>query len=266
RDIAHIGSGASSDSPLDPRGTVLVTGAGDPARADLVRHLVRHFVNAHGVRRVVLPYTTEEHAATALSAELADTEAEITAIAVDPAAVDHADPAAFATLIPHALSLVVHTLPAGLRAAVDTTLPLQHIAGPARLLLIAPPGTGPAAEAFARALAAQRHARGLPALALTTGAGLTGRARTAAFDAALLLDDEHCLVADPDATATAEPAPQPAAPEPATVRRLRDELAGHSEDEQLRSLLELVRTQAAEVAQLPTAHEIEPDRAFKDLG
>ncbi|MEU2133698.1 SDR family NAD(P)-dependent oxidoreductase [Streptomyces sp. NPDC018352] len=266
RDIPHIGSGTSSDSPLDPRGTALVTGAEDPATAELVGHLVRHLVDAHGVRRVLLPYTTEEHTVTALSAELADTEAEITAIAVDPAAVDPADPTDLATLIPHPLSLVVHTLPAGLRAAVDTTLPLQHIAGPARLLLIAPPGTDPAAEAFARALAAQRRARGLPALVLTTGAGLSGRARTAAFDAALLIDDEHCLVADPDTTATAEPAPQSSAPEPATVRRLRDELAGQSEEEQLRSLLEIVRTEAAEVAQLPAAHEIEPDRAFKDLG
>ncbi|WP_331765622.1 SDR family NAD(P)-dependent oxidoreductase (plasmid) [Streptomyces atratus] len=262
RDIAHIGSGTSSDSPLDPRGTVLVTGADNPATADLVRHLV----TAHGVRRVLLPYAGEEHTVTALSTELADTGAEITAAAVDLAAVDPADPAALAALIPHPLSLVVHTLPAGLRAAVDTTLPLQHIAGPARLLLIAPPGTAPAAEAFAHAFAAQRHVRGLPALALTTGAGLTGRARTAALDAALLLDGEHSLVADPDATATAEPAPQSAAPEPATVRRLRDELADHTEEERLRSLLDLVRTEAAEVAQLPTTDEIEPDRAFKDLG
>ncbi|MFD7490963.1 SDR family NAD(P)-dependent oxidoreductase [Streptomyces sp. NPDC059832] len=262
RDIAHIGSGTSSDSPLDPQGTVLVTGAENPDTADLVRHLV----TAHGVRRVLLSYATEEHTAAALSAELADTEAEITAAAIDLAAIDPADPAALAALIPHPLSLVVHTLPTGLRAAVDTTLPLQHVAGPARLLLIVPSGTAPAVEAFAHALATQRHARGLPTLALTTGAGLAGRARTAAFDAALLLDDEHSLVADPDATATAEPAPQSAAPEPATVRRLRDELADHTEEEQLRSLLDLVRTEAAEVAQLPTTHEIEPDRAFKDLG
>ncbi|MFE9769914.1 AMP-binding protein, partial [Streptomyces sp. NPDC005808] len=255
RGAAHIGSGASSAGPLEPHGTVLITGAEDPATADLARHLV----TSHGVRDLLLPYSTDKDAVEALSAELADAGAEITTLALDPAAVLAAAPAP--------LTIVVHTLPTGLRTAVDTTLALQRIAGPARLLLIAPPGTAPAAEAFAHALAAQRHAQGLPALALTTGNELAGRERTAALDAALLLlGDEPSLVADPAVTATAEPAPHPAAPEPATARRLREELAPHTEQEQIRILLELVRTEAAEVAQLRAAHEVEPDRAFRDHG
>ncbi len=254
RDLPRIGSGKSSASPLDLHGPALVTGTDDPAGADLVRHLV----TAHGVRRVLLPepqtqprpYPTDR-TATPLEAELADTGAEFSTLAESGG------------LRP---SFVLHTLPTGLREAVDTTLALRRTAGSARVLLVVPPAAGPAVEAFAHAFAARRAASGLPTLALTTGAALTGRARTTALDAALLTDDPHSLVADPAAAPAADPAPEPATAGPDAARHLRDTLAARAEEEQLRALLDLVRTEAAAVAHLAGDHEVEPGSAFKDLG
>ncbi|GHA51495.1 hypothetical protein GCM10010329_86580 [Streptomyces spiroverticillatus] len=180
---------------LDPEGTVLVTGG----TGTLGRIVARHLVTAHGVRHLLLTSRRgpDAEGAEAIRAELTDAGAEVTVTACDVA-----DPealrAVLASVAPgHPLTAVVHA--AGvledatvhalttdavhrvLRPKADAAWNLhQQLAGTelAAFVLfssvtgiIGTPGQAnyAAANAFLDALAAHRHAHGLPATSLAWG-------------------------------------------------------------------------------------------------
>ncbi|MFC6938020.1 SDR family NAD(P)-dependent oxidoreductase [Actinomadura yumaensis] len=192
--------------PLDPDGTVLITGGTGALGAATARHLVAE----RGVRRLLLASRRgpEAPGADALAAELAALGAEVAV-----AACDTGDRAALADLLAsvparHPLTAVVHTagivqdatirtatpdqLDAVLRVKADGAWHLHELTRDLNLAalvlfssvtgLAGGPGQGSysAANVFLDALAQHRHARGLPATSLAWGfwemdTGMSGR-------------------------------------------------------------------------------------------
>ncbi|MFI0822777.1 SDR family NAD(P)-dependent oxidoreductase [Streptomyces sp. NPDC021098] len=191
--------------PLDPEGTVLITGGTGTLGAATARHLVAR----HGVRRLLLASRRglDAPGADGLVAELAERGAEVTV-----AACDTSDRAALATLLEsiperHRLTAVVHAAGLLRDATVEALTPAQvddvlgakadaawHLheltrdlglsafvlfSAAAGLLGAAGQGNYAAANAFLDALAQHRHAQGLPATSLAWGyweqaTGMTG--------------------------------------------------------------------------------------------
>ncbi|MFE2104975.1 SDR family NAD(P)-dependent oxidoreductase [Kitasatospora sp. NPDC059463] len=223
----------SVPAPLDPEGTVLVTGGTGTLGALTARHLVAE----HGVRHLLLAGRRGPEAAGAaeLAAELAALGAEVTLAAVDVA--DRAALAALLDAVPaeHPLTLVVHTagvLADGVLEALDPAALETVLAPKARaarhldeltrdadlsgLLLFSSVsgvlgGGGQAnyaaANAYLDALAQRRAAEGLPATSLAWGlwqraSGLTGqltdgdRARLARGGLVPLADREGLALLD----------------------------------------------------------------------
>ncbi|KUN76115.1 hypothetical protein AQJ66_35060, partial [Streptomyces bungoensis] len=199
-------TGADATAPaLDPRRTVLITGAGGTLAAAVARHLV----TAHGVRHLVLAGRRGPAApgAAALRTALEQAGAEVTV-----AACDVADPDALAELLAavpeeHPLGAVFHAagviddgligalsperLSAVLRPKVDAAVHLERLTrelGLSAFVLFSSaaatfggPGQGnyAAANAFLEALAATLRAQGRPALALGWGPWAEDSAMTA---------------------------------------------------------------------------------------
>ncbi|MFE1037046.1 SDR family NAD(P)-dependent oxidoreductase [Streptomyces sp. NPDC058807] len=192
-------------APLDPEGTVLVTGG----TGTLARLLARHLVTEHGVRHLLLLGRRGPTApgAEQFEAELGQSGATVTTLACDVS--DHAALAAVLDGIPadHPLTGVVHTagvLADGLAASVEADTLAEVFAPKADAAwhlheltaqlevnffvqfgsgasVLAGPGQGAyaAANATLDALAHHRQARGLPATTLGWGlweeaSGLTG--------------------------------------------------------------------------------------------
>ncbi|PRY34877.1 type I polyketide synthase [Umezawaea tangerina] len=181
--------------PLDPDGTVLITGA----TGTLGRLLARHLVTTHGTRHLLLlsrtgPNTPEHQA---FLADLADLGAVATLVACDAADAD-ALAAALATVDPaHPVTTVVHAagvlddatitsltpdrLTSVLAPKVDAAanlhaltaeLPVGHfVLFSSIATAIGNQGQGnyAAANAYLHALAEHRHAAGSPATALAWG-------------------------------------------------------------------------------------------------
>ncbi|RKT55371.1 acyl transferase domain-containing protein [Saccharothrix australiensis] len=177
---------------LDPERAVLITGGTGTLGAVVAEHLVAH----HGVRRLVLASRRGERAAGAadLRRRLTDAGASVRIVACDVA-----DRAAVRDLIAAAgpLTAVVHTagvfddalvdaldaarLDAVLRPKVDAAVHLDELTRDLDLAafvlfssaagVLNSPGQGgyAAANAFLDALAARRHAAGLPATSLAWG-------------------------------------------------------------------------------------------------
>ncbi|MDH6113662.1 acyl transferase domain-containing protein/NADPH:quinone reductase-like Zn-dependent oxidoreductase [Kitasatospora sp. MAP12-15] len=192
----HIGKVVLTlPAPLDPAGTVLITGG----TGTLGGLLARHLVTGHGVRHLLLTSRRGERApgAEQLREELAGLGAQVTIAACDTA--DPGELGALLAAVPgeHALTAIVHaagllddaTLPnltaeqlhAALRPKADAAWQLhrltEHLDLSAFVLFSSVAGTlgnagqanYAAANAFLDALAQHRHTRGLPARSLAWG-------------------------------------------------------------------------------------------------
>ncbi|MFD9721245.1 SDR family NAD(P)-dependent oxidoreductase, partial [Streptomyces sp. NPDC059076] len=312
-------------APLDPQGTVLVTGA----TGTLGRLLARHLVVAHGARHLLLAGRRGGSAVgmPELVRELTELGATVTVAACDVA--DRAALAALLVAVPdaHPLTGVIHAagvlddatitsltpdqLDRVLRPKADAALALHELtrdldlaalvlfSSGAALFGAAGQANYAAANAVLDAVAVERQAAGLPGLSIGWGlweersamtAGVTGGrgARSGAltsaeglalFDAALSSPHAYRLAAriDPSvlrandrlpavlrglvrparATTTAPVAP---------TRSLAQQLAALPEPELYRTLLDLVRGNAAAVLGHSSPDLIRAARPFKEIG
>ncbi|MCF3172495.1 SDR family NAD(P)-dependent oxidoreductase [Streptomyces sioyaensis] len=240
--LARTEPAQAPDSPFDPEGTVLVTGA----TGALGRLLARHLVTRHGVRHLVLASRSGPAAAGAerLCAELAEQGAEASLVACDVA--ERAEVTALLDSVPaeHPLTGVVHLagvvddgvltalseerIDRTLRPKADAAWLLHELTKDRKLsafvLFSSAAGTFgsagqanyAAANAFLDGLAAHRAAQGLPATSLawglwaedggmTTGLADTDRRRMARGGMRPLSADDGLALFDA-ALATGDPA------------------------------------------------------------
>ena len=284
-------------------GTVLATGGPGTAAARAVRHLARTG-RATAVTMATRPGPAAPGTA-ALAAALASAGADVRIAACDPAARD--DLAGMLAGHPGApLTMVVHAAedddaPTAPEAAwnlhrLTSDLDLDAFVLFSTLTaVLGTPGTSDRASSqagFLQALAAHRHAAGLPAVTLAWGPSSGGGALFPDLgedDALALLDlvlerDEDFLVparlnlgrlrsqadsgsapvwrslAGSTVTATSEDDRSEVA------EALRGQLATLSPDDQTQLLLTLVRAHVAAVLGQGSPEAIEPRRAFSDLG
>ncbi|MBQ0852011.1 SDR family NAD(P)-dependent oxidoreductase [Streptomyces sp. BH-SS-21] len=322
--------GGTDTLTFDPAGTVLITGGTGGLGSLVARHLVRE----HGVRHLLLTSRRgiDAPGARELRTELAGLGAEVTVAACDVG--DRDAVAALLAGVEHPLTGIVHTagvLDDGVLTSLtpdrlDTVLtPKAHAAWylheltrhmdlSAFVLFSSVAGTlggaGQAgyamANAFQDALAAHRHALGLPSVSLAWGpwAGVEGMAGTLAdadterlrrsgtppltvaeglalFDRALSAGTAELVPVRLDlgvlrsfaASGAVPPVlhglvkpPARRAARSGGAASLRRRLDALPEAERDRALLDLVRTHVAAVLGHEDARSIEPARAFTELG
>ncbi|MFC5291161.1 type I polyketide synthase [Actinokineospora guangxiensis] len=323
--LAQASAAAEAAQPDWSAGTVLLTGAGGALGSLLARHLV----SAKGARKLLLLSRRGESAPGAgeLTAELTALGAEVT-----HAACDAADRTALAALVDAVpadapLTAVVHLagvvddaavanltpeqLETALRPKVDAAWNLHELTKDldlsAFVLYSSVAGTfGTAGQAnyaagnaFLDALAAHRHAAGLPAASLAWGPweiGMAGAlsevdlarlrrtgfvpipdaAGTAMFDAALRLGAPAVVPAIVDRAApgavahvlfrtrteTVEAAAVEEAAVPPVVKRLADVAA----KERVEAMVELLLSTSAVVLGYPSTDDLEADMSFQEIG
>ncbi|GAA2961995.1 Acyl transferase domain-containing protein [Actinokineospora diospyrosa] len=307
----HIGKNVLTlPTPINPDGTVLVTGGSGVLAGILARQLV----DAHGVRDVLLVSRSGN-----APADMPEQARAVACDVTDRAAVEALLDGLTLTGVVHAAgvlddgvlgSLTPDRLAAVLRPKVTAALLLDELTAHHDLAFFvlyssasATLGTAgqanyAAANAVLDALAQRRRARGLPAQSLAWGlweqaSGMTGhlgqahRARAggtisaergmALFDSALTLPDAHLVPIPLDLKAIVDVPPllrglvRPVAATrakagAATPLDLGDRLARLPEPEQRRTLVDLVRDNAAAVLGHADATAVGAQRAFKELG
>ncbi|WP_337661984.1 SDR family NAD(P)-dependent oxidoreductase [Actinoalloteichus sp. AHMU CJ021] len=281
---------------LDPRRTVVLTGADRPTAAAVARHLVA----CHGVRHLLLlsPGGRDDPRAAVLRAELTRAGARAQLVACDLTDRGAIDSALAAAKRP--LTAVIHTWQ-GPGAAATSAEHLHELTTTADLAafvlftsavgVLGAAGRAEEAAASARleALAHRRRAAGLAALTIAWGpwghddariplAGastLSGADGLAMFDAALTVDRASLVAMSLDTEvlqrgALAPPLrglldarPTSRAPDEAARSALRERLAALPEHDQHRELLDVVNAETARVAGRDT---VDPGRPFSDLG
>ncbi|WP_433522813.1 type I polyketide synthase [Nocardia pseudovaccinii] len=330
--LEALTSGGVAEQVSFGSGTVLITGGTGGLGALLARHLVA----THGVRRLLLVSRRGERAdgATELAAELSRSGAEVRIAACDVTDRDALRELLAGLPAEHALTGVVHT--AGVlddgtfhtltgdqvdrvfAPKADAAWHLHELTRDLNLSafvlfssiagLIGSAGQAnyAAANSFLDALAMQRRAAGLPALALAWGPwqqdiGMTGaldrtamnrleRLGLAPLDRAdgLRLFDESLTTAEPVSALLqldtdklrleAHTGPIPAvlrgfvrargrsAPASSGELSLGERLHGVAEAKRRGVVLDLVREHVAAVLGYGSAHDIGPDRGFSELG
>ncbi|MEV6583020.1 SDR family NAD(P)-dependent oxidoreductase, partial [Streptomyces sp. NPDC051582] len=206
--LTPVRDAATGTPPLDPEGTVLITGG----TGGIGAHLARHLVTEHGARHLVLTSRRgpDAEGAAELTAELSELGADVTVTACD--VTDPANITALLASIPdaHPLTGVVHaagTGDNGLIATMDADrldrvlapkadaawylheqtreLPLALftlISSAGGLTLAAGQANYAAANTFLDALATHRHDRGLAARSLAFGLWATRTGLTEAIE------------------------------------------------------------------------------------
>ncbi|WP_428993812.1 SDR family NAD(P)-dependent oxidoreductase [Actinomadura verrucosospora] len=283
----------ADDRPaLAPGGTVLITGGTGTLGALVAEHLV----TAHDVTRLIV--TGPEPDAEDLRRRLEERGAHVTATGCDAA-----DPEQLAELLAgipeaHPLTGIVHAAAPGSDPDAawnlhqqTRDLPLDAFvlfSSAASTLGSSGQDAHAAADHFLDALAAHRHAAGLPALTIAWGsmddasgetAALTPERALPLFDAALAAMHHRVLAAPIRVRALPTPAPAlfRALIPGGTTRPTAGGTAAHSNalteylstlgpDEQHQHLLSLLRTSIATVLAHSTPDSVDTDRPFNELG
>ncbi|MEU7756889.1 type I polyketide synthase [Micromonospora sp. NPDC049171] len=320
-------------APMDPNGTVLVTGG----TGTLGRLVARHLVAEHGVRRLLLASRRGPAAqgAQELVVELRELGADVTVTACDMADREAVRRLLDAVPAGHPLTAVVHAagvlddgvvgsltadrIDSVFRPKVDAALHLHELTRDADLaafvLFSSAAGTVggagqanyAAANAFLDALAYARRRQGLPAQSLAWGLWAQETAMTSHLveadrhrlsrSAVAPLSSAEGLALLDEAGSRPEPVLVPLRLDLAALRSrtgaevspllrgllraparrqadagsgdsagLADRLARMPATEQVRTLLDLVRTQAAAVLGHASPDAVRADQAFKELG
>ncbi len=284
---------------LDPDKTILIAGAGSERGATIARHLATE----HRARHLLLVDAGPE--AAELARELTELGVEATLVVSDPGDRERLAETIDAIPPEHPLGAVIHAaavLDDGVLESLDperlarviapkadaawhlhelsADLGLSHFVLFSSLAgVLGNPGQASfaAANAFCDALAAQRRSQGLAATAIAWGHLEQPSERAGElFDAAVARPEPLLAAADLDAAALRAQAE--AGMLPATLRglirvvpakqagSLAQRLAEVPEAEREALVLELVRTHAAAVLGHASAAEVEPERAFQELG
>ncbi|GLY37989.1 polyketide synthase [Amycolatopsis sp. NBRC 101858] len=284
--------------PLDPKGTVLITGG----TGTLGRRIAEHLVAEHGVRHLLLTARREDHPPVDGDAEVvvcdvgdrADLERLLARIPAERplTAIVHAagvlDDGVIESLTPDRLERVSRPKAEAAWHLHELTRDLDLAAfvlfsSSAGVLGSAGQGSYAAANTSLDALAAHRQARGLPAVSLAWGlwadeSGMTATADTARLSRSGLegLSTAEGLALFDAALAAGLPMVVPAklAPRARVPRRtvrsdvdgLRRRLAGLPAADQEKTLVDLVRGHAAAVLGHAGPEAVAPEQAFLEVG
>ncbi|WP_444843224.1 SDR family NAD(P)-dependent oxidoreductase [Amycolatopsis kentuckyensis] len=284
--------------PLDPKGTVLVTGG----TGTLGRRIAEHLVAEHGVRHLLLTARREDHEPVDVDAEVvvcdvgdrADVEQLLARIPAERplTAVVHAagvlDDGVIESLTPSRLDRVARPKADAARHLHELTGDLDLAAfvlfsSSAGVLGSAGQGSYAAANTSLDALAAHRQARGLPAVSLAWGlwadeSGMTATADTARLSRSGLkgLSTAEGLALFDAALETGLPMVVPVklerrarVPRPVVrsdVDGLTRRLAAMPAGERERTLVDLVRGHAAVVLGHAGPEAVAPEQAFLEVG
>nr|WP_309501167.1 SDR family NAD(P)-dependent oxidoreductase [Saccharopolyspora gloriosae] len=267
----------ATGDPWRPRGTVLVTGGGEPADR------ICRWLAANGAEHLIR--TTEDPDATVLGCDLADRDALATALADVPiTAVIHTGP------VEHAENLAALLANRGLdvfalMSSIATTWGVRGqedvAADGARLEALATRWRARGLPALVVAWsawestedsgAAHRRVNGLPALAPDLAVTALGHA-LGGTEISLVIADVRWEKFAPAVTSTRASAlfdEIPAAVqdnETTGTSSLRDELLALREGDRAEHVLDVVRSAAADVLGYGDAEAVEADLAFRDLG
>ncbi len=279
--LARVKASAQDASgPVDPDGTILVTGGIDGFGALVARHLALH----HGARHLLLldRLGPKARGAEELRADLGELGCEATIAACDVS--DRAQLQAQIAAIPaaHPLRSVIHLDGEGIGAAWylhELTVDLPELTefmifSSTAGVLGGSDHAEAAADAFRDALAAHRRARDLSAVSITR----EGEPRLELLDAARAVDEPALLSFELDRAALRSLAQEGGLPAilsgliPAPAQSdhrtgsLRQRLAGVAEDAREEVTIELIQEHLATLLGHVSAADVAPELSLQEMG